>query len=176
MLNWKNIFRNWAGVPVLILLALLAAWSVNSMFPVLMDKFESWQARQNDPSYKDTYGGQTPEETYDLFLAALKNEDVELASKYFILEDQESWTLTLNQFKEDGFLEEIIQELENIKSKWTKIETNDPNVASFQYTVVIEEDTTSTFEGEEIVIPAGNYTNEVVFNKYPSKVWKIATL
>ena len=83
MLNWKNIFRNWAGVPVLILLALLAAWSVNSMFPVLMDKFESWQARQDDPSYKDTYGGQTPEETYDLFLAALKNEDVGLASKYF---------------------------------------------------------------------------------------------
>ena len=36
---------------------------------------------------EDTYGGKTPQETLDLFVAALEAEDVELASKYFMLDD-----------------------------------------------------------------------------------------
>lgn len=31
----------------------------------------------------DTYGGQTPQETIDLFIAALEKRDLELAAKYF---------------------------------------------------------------------------------------------
>ena len=31
----------------------------------------------------DTYGGKTPEETLQLFIEALENRDLELASKYF---------------------------------------------------------------------------------------------
>lgn len=34
----------------------------------------------------DTYGGKTPEETYNLFVDALKKQDVDLAVKYFILD------------------------------------------------------------------------------------------
>jgi len=34
---------------------------------------------------EDTYGGKTPEETLNLFIEALKKEDLELASKYFVL-------------------------------------------------------------------------------------------
>lgn len=34
----------------------------------------------------DTYGGKTPQETLDMFVEALRAEDVELASKYFMLD------------------------------------------------------------------------------------------
>ena len=37
---------------------------------------------------KDNYGGETPEETLELYIKALENKDFELASKYFVLEDQ----------------------------------------------------------------------------------------
>ena len=37
----------------------------------------------------DTYGGETPEETLELFIQALEEGNVELASKYFVVEKQE---------------------------------------------------------------------------------------
>jgi len=36
----------------------------------------------------DTYGGKTPEETLDLFIAAVEKGDYELASKYFVKSKQ----------------------------------------------------------------------------------------
>ncbi|MBU4536647.1 hypothetical protein KJ603_01240 [Patescibacteria group bacterium] len=38
---------------------------------------------------QDVYGGKTPEETLEMYIKALENRDFELASKYFVLEDQE---------------------------------------------------------------------------------------
>ncbi|MBU4348466.1 hypothetical protein KJ671_03155 [Patescibacteria group bacterium] len=38
----------------------------------------------------DTYGGQTPQETLDLFVEALEKGDMELASKYFMQDDDGS--------------------------------------------------------------------------------------
>ena len=38
---------------------------------------------------QDIYGGETPEETLNLYIQALEAGDLELASKYFILQDQE---------------------------------------------------------------------------------------
>src|SRR3989344_4310089 len=39
---------------------------------------------------EDTYGGQTPEETLQLFIDALKAGDIDLASKYFVIESREA--------------------------------------------------------------------------------------
>jgi len=53
-----------------------------------------WQLLQKKESdleaaYKaDTYGGETPEETLRLFIDALEKKDYELASKYFVVEEQ----------------------------------------------------------------------------------------
>src|SRR3989344_7855008 len=47
-----------------------------------------------DAMTADTYGGKTPQETLDLFVAALRAGDVDLASKYFLLDDglkREKW-------------------------------------------------------------------------------------
>lgn len=50
----------------------------------------------------DTYGGKTPEETLTMFIDALKKGDVELASKYFMLDTntQSPNYLTWNKWKE----------------------------------------------------------------------------
>ena len=179
--KWKKIFKGWAGVPVLILLALVAIWSVNSLFPVLRSRFESWQVRRAyeklaEPYYKDTYGGKTPEETYDLFISALKKGDTDLASKYFVIEKQESWTKTLYEYKKAGTMANFVSELENTRKIWTKSSKSTETSASFKYRVVIEEGTKATIDGQEVEIPSGKYVNESIFNKYPSMVWKISVL
>ena len=59
----------------------------------------------------DTYGGETPEETLTLFTQALEDGDVELASKYFIVEKQEKMKEELNIEKENDVLKLIIADL-----------------------------------------------------------------
>jgi hypothetical protein len=50
----------------------------------------------------DKYGGKTPEETYTMFLEALKKKDIELASKYFVLEKQEEYKKVLQEVDKGG--------------------------------------------------------------------------
>lgn len=67
----------------------------------------------------DTYGGQTPQETLDMFVDALKKGDVELASKYFVLREDGSRNpeilSILKTRKENGSLSEIISIAESLK-------------------------------------------------------------
>ena len=59
----------------------------------------------------DTYGGKTPQETLQMYIAAVEKGDYELASKYFIGEKQEKWRKELieikNVDKTDAFLNPI---------------------------------------------------------------------
>jgi len=49
----------------------------------------NYQQAQLLAKYKaDTYGGKTPEETWKMFVDALKAGDTDLAAKYFIVEKQ----------------------------------------------------------------------------------------
>lgn len=88
-------------------------------------KYELFQRYYVEPYEKamreDTYGGKTPEETLRLFIQALKNGDLELASKYFALNTDEKseyyltrrqWEEGLRKAKERGNLNEIISDLE----------------------------------------------------------------
>ena len=49
-------------------------------------KYLDWQKNYEKAMREDTYGGKTPEETLKMFIEALKKEDIELASKYFMIE------------------------------------------------------------------------------------------
>lgn len=48
-------------------------------------KYLDWQANYEKAMKEDTYGGKTPEETLQMFIEALRKDDIELASKYFII-------------------------------------------------------------------------------------------
>ncbi len=67
----------------------------------------------------DTYGGQTPQETLDLFIDALKKGDVKLASKYFVLREDGSRDPEILDIlkikKSNGSLPEIINIAQNLK-------------------------------------------------------------
>jgi len=63
---------------------------------------------------EDTYGGKTPQETLDMFIDALERGDIDLASKYFALDDNLSRKQGedgLQKAKEEGRISYIIQQL-----------------------------------------------------------------
>lgn len=79
---------------------------------------------------QDPYGGKTPMETYQMFLEALKNEDIDLAVNYFIFEKQQEYKELLESIKNNGQWQEMLNDLlkpENQKGvfvteDWYKIE------------------------------------------------------
>ena len=99
------------------------------------------------------YGGKTPQETFDLFISALENKNVELASKYFILNKQMIWLKTLSEYKNKLLLADFVAELKSIKSIWmTGKESN--QAIEFYY----------------------SNNNVIKFEKYPSGIWKLSVL
>ena len=69
---------------------------------------------------EDQYGGNTPEETLQLFIDALKKGDTDLAAKYFIIDEQEKWKENLIQIKDAGKLNLMIKDLEREKYKYER--------------------------------------------------------
>src|SRR3989338_11270523 len=51
---------------------------------------ERFQGALEEPYKNDTYGGKTPEETWAMFIDALKKGDIDLAIKYYAVGDQEN--------------------------------------------------------------------------------------
>jgi len=86
------------------------------------EKYDAFIKNAEDVLRADTYGGKTPQETLDLFIAALRAGDVDLASKYFALntnsqspdylKQDPKWVAGLIQAKEERQLEKIINLLE----------------------------------------------------------------
>ena len=72
-----------------------------------------------DQYKKDMYGGDTPEETIQLFIDALKKEDIDLAAKYFVIDRQEELKNNLQIIRDKGLFFVTIQDLENLKKPYT---------------------------------------------------------
>jgi hypothetical protein len=53
------------------------------------EELDEYRRKVDEIKAEDTFGGKTPEETLRMYIDALKAGDMELASKYFRLEDQE---------------------------------------------------------------------------------------
>ena len=86
--------KSWYGVVFLILLAGGVMWAVLNGMPYINNLRANWEAKRlqaqwEKPYREDKYGGKTPEETYDMFLDALRKGDTTLASKYFIVYKQD---------------------------------------------------------------------------------------
>ena len=104
---------------------------------------------------EDPYGGATPEETLQLFIDALKKGDVELASKYFVVDKQEEWKNNLTEIKERGLLDAMVRDLES-----TRLTKKEEERAFF---TLVDEDNTAI--------------SELTIGKNPyNKRWKIYNL
>ncbi len=74
-------------------------------------------AEMEEAFRNDTYGGKTPEETLQLFITALEAGDIELASKYFALEDNMNDPDYLTRRKwEEGLQQKTEEELKSVVS------------------------------------------------------------
>jgi hypothetical protein len=66
-------------------------WSFWREMKSQADKFTSEQDRLKVLREADTHGGKTPQETLEMFIAAVEAGNYELASKYFVVEKQKKW-------------------------------------------------------------------------------------
>lgn len=57
---------------------------------------------------EDTFGGNTPEETLQLFIAALESGNIDLASKYFVIEKQGEKKEDFSLGKQNGSLNQFL--------------------------------------------------------------------
>ena len=81
----------------------------------LRASIEAWEQEGKDliKLYKkDTHGGDTPEETLLLFITALEMEDYELASKYYLVEQQEEQLRIFTKMKRPEFYINILKTYE----------------------------------------------------------------
>lgn len=76
-----------------------------------LQEMKEWEAKYEN----DTYGGKTPEETLALFVDALKKGDIELASKYFVVDEQEKVKADLKKTMLSTGLDRMIQEAEKLQ-------------------------------------------------------------
>jgi len=109
---------------ILSLAILIIVFLIVVLMAVLSPQLKQvWQQKQGlknfnktvqleEEKYKaDTYGGLTPQETYQLFLQALQNKDIELASKYFILDKQSDYKKLFTQIQANGQWDNMMKDL-----------------------------------------------------------------
>ncbi|MDO8585306.1 MAG: hypothetical protein Q7R85_04295 [bacterium] len=116
---WKRVFVFFGAFVALMLVGAGAYFGIRyyryrNGYLLPMEKYNAYM----DIFRNDTYGGATPEETLKLFVAALREGDVEKASLYFMPDDRgsrEKWVKALTSDKEKGNLDEIIDVVSRAK-------------------------------------------------------------
>ena len=113
MLN-KTSLKFIAGFVVIIGLSLASLYLLQTYFSP-EPQAERRYAELQKLYAEDTYGGKTPEETLQLFISALKAGDIELASKYFMVDEQIKWTKNFEQIRDRGMFNQMIGDVERAK-------------------------------------------------------------
>ena len=126
----------------------------------------------------DSYGGQTPPETYALYLEALKRGDLDTASLYFFWERQVEQKRKLEDLKAKGELEKYIVDL----PKWGELkeeEYGDPSTKQYSYEFIQEKDEEYFDEllNKKDIKKAGKYRARMDFQfNGAANIWKIYSL
>jgi len=129
----------------------------------------------------DTYGGETPEKTFNMFVEALKNEDVDLAVKYFVLDPdrRENYRKEFNDLKAQGKLDEYVEWFPEWND-WKQIIKDENNITiGFEWYLEKEETVmwpNGAGENIETILPPGYYTRSIFFTKNTNGIWKIENL
>ena len=119
---FKKILKIILAVIVGIFILDVGLWAGSRMMKgYLMWKGErlvsQFKADSERPLREDVYGGKTPEETFDMYLAALKKGDLELASKYFVVERQGEESEYLKS-RTSGQLADYVKKIDGLSSIW----------------------------------------------------------
>jgi len=184
-MNMKNILAlRWQKIILVCAIILAAGVIVYMFFGDYFSGSSYWQQKKlmsdlERPYKTDTYGGKTPEETFNMFLTALKSGDVDLASKYFEPDEQAEKLKDFQLSKESGSLNQDIDYIENSWNKKQLIKKEDAE-AMYEYKVKFsKKEPVYDVKGNIIdyVMPGEEYSNNIIFylNLY-TKVWKISQI
>lgn len=113
----KRFFLFW-GVLVAMVVAVTGGYFVwTKYFKYDLEKvYQEEERKYVEAMTADTYGGKTPQETLDMFVDALRKEDIELASKYFLLDEnlsREKWEDYLTEVRNRGLLNKMADDIQN---------------------------------------------------------------
>lgn len=72
---------------------------------------QRWQAALAAEYQADTSGGATPEQTWNLYAAALAQGNVTGAARYFAVEKQSEWRSVIRSAQQSGILARIVRNL-----------------------------------------------------------------
>ncbi len=126
----------------------------------------------------DTFGGKTPEETINLFIKALEDGDIYLASKYYDLDKQGSALKSLQEeLADNGSLKRTVDYFKEVSEKGKKICNESNDGCTFEYKFKTIQDGISSVLGSEdkVFVPKGSLRLRLIDiekNKI-SEVWKI---
>lgn len=169
--------KSWIKIPAIILgLIILAAGVLYGTAYYRYLTSPEYQAlkelqKLEDQYRNDPYGGETPEETFDAFIAALNAGDTALAAKYFIVDQQQEWTEGLANIKRQGNLDELIRNLE-IARENKRVFAED--TVYFEYTEKVDK---IDLQGQIFEVPGGEITNSIELVLVPhNRKWKITDL
>ncbi|MBI2591650.1 MAG: hypothetical protein HYW34_03170 [Candidatus Brennerbacteria bacterium] len=107
------LFLLFAGAGIFWFSGGYAKWQASKSAEQKVKQAEEVQARVEEAYRNDTYGGKTPQETLDMFVAALRAGDVDLASKYFALDDnleRGKWLSYLQEIKNKNLLIQMAED------------------------------------------------------------------
>lgn len=112
-INWKFF----GGFTALIALGLLTWYIGVSLSPEAREERAAREHLKNlqEQYENDTFGGETPEKTIQLFIEALEAGDIDLASKYFLPDDREKIADDLTKTQNNGELEGVIARMEKLE-------------------------------------------------------------
>ena len=119
---------------------------------------------------EDQYGGNTPEETLQLFIDALKKGDTDLAAKYFIIDEQEKWKEKLKNLANQSKLNTVIEDIEK-----AVLEKDEEDIVVFGYDKYFEGGKT-TIQDKNFEVPAGISHQNIRLGRGPNNKWKIIDL
>lgn len=123
-----------------------------------MNEYIKILKERGEANKNDFVGGNTPEETIDLFVAALKKGDYELASRYFTIEQQEVWRKKFQELSKEQ-VDVWVGKIEENKKNWRK-EQEGENQFVIKY---------NTGTGDDEI------THFIVLEKNVNNKWKIGS-
>ena len=182
---WKFVF-GFLGIIVLVLVG----------YPLVRDTYYSYKVNRTFKNYQefetqyfealrnDTYGGETPQETYEMFIDTLKKGDILNAAKFTYYTDEARIVFykKLKKLQDEERIEEWVDELpkwEDMKEEEYEYWDKSVSIKNFEYEryrkkeEILED---PFIEGEKIILPAGEYTQAIIFMFSKSaNIWKIYT-
>ncbi|HPT40104.1 MAG TPA: hypothetical protein PLQ44_00655 [Candidatus Paceibacterota bacterium] len=176
-LNNQPKKRRVAWIIIASIIILVALFLLFGGYDGIKGVYNNWQDRKNaalmikgynemmDKISKtlteDTYGGKTPQETLDMFINALEKGDIELAGKYFALDDnlsRQKWEDALKDSYMKGEVPKIIGLLKRLEA------SSEQSILETEYEFIVL--------GENGL---ADYIVHMRLNEY-SKVWKIVSM